>query len=88
MPKYFAHMRKDSEAHNCWHVLTFEHLLKKRELAASFPLLGIRGMNRKYICNGGMMSCEHTWYYFCCDVLIYDTIIIRRNLLSSSSEKS
>ena len=62
MLKYSAHMREFPKTHNCRHVLAFEHLLKKIELVAFFPLLGIRGINRKYICNGGMMGCEHSWY--------------------------
>jgi hypothetical protein len=72
MPKYSTHMRKVPKTHNCRHVLTLEHLLKKRELAASFPLLGIRGINRKYIRNGGMMKCENSRYYFFCDLPVYD----------------
>jgi hypothetical protein len=52
--------------------LAFEHLLKKRGLDASIPLLNIRGTNRKYICYEGVMRCEYSWYYFCYNLLVYD----------------
>jgi hypothetical protein len=70
--KYCAQMREVPKSHNCRHILAFDHLLKNRELDASIPLLDIRGTNRKYLCNGGVMRCEHSWYYFCCNLLVYD----------------
>jgi hypothetical protein len=57
--KYGAHMREVPKTHNCRHILAFEHLLQKRELDASIPLLDIRDIKKKYICNGSVMGCEN-----------------------------
>ena len=48
MLTYSTHMQKVSKRPKCRHVLTFEHLLKKRQLAVSFPLFGIVVISRIY----------------------------------------
>jgi hypothetical protein len=76
-------MRNVSKTHNYPHVFTFEDLVKRRDVDVPFPLHSIRLLSRSaFAVRAYMIRYEHAYSYVYCDLLVYDTMVIRRNPLS------